>query len=108
LDGKLQISNEGGVQPVWARSGREIFYRNGAKLMVVAIDVDPAFHAQRPALLFERPFSGTLEINTAHYDVAPDGEHFVMVEFDESGSTQIEVVLNWFGDVKGQAPGNPH
>jgi Tol biopolymer transport system component len=37
--GKWQISNEGGVQPVWARDGREFFYRNGDKMM--ATDVTP-------------------------------------------------------------------
>ncbi len=31
--GKRQISNEGGKEPMWSRDGRELFYRNGEKMM---------------------------------------------------------------------------
>jgi serine/threonine-protein kinase len=51
-DEKWQISNDGGRQPVWARNGREIFYRNGDKMMAVPIDTEPAFRPGRPVELF--------------------------------------------------------
>lgn len=31
LDGKWQISADGGQEPVWPRSGKELFYRKGAQ-----------------------------------------------------------------------------
>jgi len=46
--GKWQISTEGGVEPVWARNGRELFYRNGDQMMAVEITTDPIFSAGRP------------------------------------------------------------
>jgi len=41
--GPLQLSLDGGTEPVWAASGRELFYRNGAKMMVAAITLRPTF-----------------------------------------------------------------
>jgi serine/threonine-protein kinase len=104
LDGRQQISNDGGFQPVWARSGREIFYRNGDKMMVVAVDTNPAFRAARPVFLFEEPFENIVLPAGSNYDVTPDDERFVMAWLDEAGPTQIQVVLNWFEELKARVP----
>jgi serine/threonine-protein kinase len=32
---------EGGTEPVWARNGRELFYRIGDKMMVTAVETKP-------------------------------------------------------------------
>ena len=39
-DGKVQISNSGGRTPLWAKSGRELFFVNGTSLMAVEGPVD--------------------------------------------------------------------
>ena len=62
---KRQISVEGGAGPTWARNGRELFYRNGDKMMAVAVQTEPTFTAAIPRLLFQGPYLG--------YDVTPDG-----------------------------------
>ena len=41
LDGKWQISTEGGTQPMWSRDGKELFFRNGDRMMAVAISTEP-------------------------------------------------------------------
>jgi hypothetical protein len=40
------------------------------------------------------------------YDVAPDGKHFLMVKpvAEESSSPQLQVVENWFEELKQRAP----
>ena len=41
------------------------------------------------------------------FDVSPDGEHFLMlkpVESPASAPTQINIVLNWFEELKQKAP----
>jgi len=43
--GKWQISTEGGTEPVWNRNGRELFHRNGDKMMTVDIATQPSFTA---------------------------------------------------------------
>ena len=102
--GKWQISTGGGVEPVWARSGRELFYRNGDRMMVVDIGTEPAFSAGRPSVLFEGQF---LNLSwAANYDVAPDGQRFLMIQpIEREGATsQIHVVLNWFEELKRRVP----
>jgi serine/threonine-protein kinase len=104
--GKWQISREGGEQPLWSRSGREIFYRNNDKMMAVPIEMEPAFRAREQAQLFEGRFAMT-NYFIAQYDVAPDGEHFVMIQDIETSPTQIHVVLNWFEELKARVPTHP-
>ena len=41
---------------MWARDGRELFYRSGDALMVVPIQTGPAFVAGSPAIVFEEPY----------------------------------------------------
>ncbi len=103
--GKRQISTQGGVEPVWARSGRELFYRNGDRMMAVEITTEPSFSAVTPRLLFEGPYdppAGT----RANYDVSPDGQRFLMIKATEQEATspQINVVLNWFEELKERVP----
>jgi len=49
----VQVSTDGGVNAVWAANGRELFYRNGDKMMVVPIEMKPSFTAGSPRVLFE-------------------------------------------------------
>jgi hypothetical protein len=42
-----------------------------------------------------------------YYDVSPEGERFLMlkpVESEASAPTQINVVLNWFEELKQKSP----
>jgi eukaryotic-like serine/threonine-protein kinase len=104
--GKWQISTEGGAEPVWNRNGRELFYRNGDKMMAVDIATQPSFTAGKPRVLFEAhyvPPPGT----TPNYDVSPDGQRFLMIKPNDAGDAapaQINVVLNWFEELKRLAP----
>jgi hypothetical protein len=103
--GKWQISNEGGTQPVWAHSGREVFYRNGEKMMAVAVETEPAFRAGKPRVLFEGEFHRP-DLSFPQYDVAADDQKFVMIQELES-RTQIHVVQNWFEELKERVPTRP-
>jgi eukaryotic-like serine/threonine-protein kinase len=104
--GKWQISTEGGTEPAWSGNGRELFYRNGDKMMAVDIATQPGFAAGTPRMLFEgryerAPFPST------NYDVSPDGQRFLMLKPNESAEaapTQINVVLNWFEELKRRVP----
>jgi Tol biopolymer transport system component len=104
--GKWQISTEGGTEPVWNRNGRELFYRSGNKMMAVDIATHSGFAAGKPRVLFEgryEPPAGT----TPNYDVSPDGQRFLMIKRSEqeaAAPTQINVVLNWFEELKRRVP----
>ncbi|MFY9530333.1 MAG: protein kinase [Candidatus Acidiferrales bacterium] len=104
--GKWQISTEGGTEAVWARNGRELFYRNGDKMMAAAVETKPAFAAGKPKLLFEGHYETSLYAFQPSYDVSPDGKRFLMVKASEreSVATRINVVLNWFEELKRRVP----
>ncbi len=106
--GKWQISTEGGREPVWARNGRELFYRNNHGMMAVEIVAEPTFVARKPRLLLKEQYD-TLPMPTANYDVAADGRFVMMKEAglsDKSARTQIHLVLNWFEELKRLVPTN--
>jgi serine/threonine-protein kinase len=94
----VRISTEGGARPVWAPSGRELFYRDGDKMMAVTVETEPEFSAARPRLLYE----GRYQWN---YDISPDGERFLMIREPETEPvTQLHVVFNWFEELKRLVP----
>jgi len=97
--GKYQISTEGGSWPVWNANGRELFYRSGDKIMVVDVMTQPSFSVDKPRMLFDGQYE-------QGYDVAPDGQHFLMLKLVHQGpaATQINVVQNWFEELKRRVP----
>jgi Tol biopolymer transport system component len=97
---KTQISADGGSQPRWRRDGREIFYRNGPKMMAVTVSTGERPTVGKPALLFEKDYSYSQGITIPSYDVTPDG-HFVMVKTEPP---KLNVVLNWFEELKQKVP----
>jgi serine/threonine-protein kinase len=107
LDGKWKISTDGGTEPVWSRDGRELFYRNNDKMMVVSVAAGASFAAGLPQLLFERryQFSGTA---VSGYDASPDGKSFLMIQPAESvqPASQISIVLNWPAELSNPTSAN--
>jgi tRNA A-37 threonylcarbamoyl transferase component Bud32 len=104
--GKSQISTDGGTEPVWNPNGRELFYRSGDKMMAVEIATQPGFAAGKARMLFEGQYVPT-PATFPNYDVSPDGQRFLMlkpVEQAQAGVTQINVVLNWFEELKQKVP----
>ena len=102
--GKWQISTEGGTDPIWNQKGRELFYSSENKMMAVEVATQPSFAAGKPRVLFEgqyasprRPLSGIT------FDVSPDGQRFLMTK-QASSAPQINVVLNWFEELKQKVP----
>ncbi len=109
LVGKWQISIDGGNAPRWARSGRELFYRNGDQMMAVDIETREGFRAGTPKVLFEGSYSGSpapLQPGFG-YDVSPDGRRFLMIKLASKPNPSVEhlnVVENWFEELRRRVP----
>jgi len=97
---KFVISNGGGTEPVWARSGRELFFRNGDRFMAVDVGAGSAFSAGRPRLMFTMHTQSSL--GRTSYDVSPDGQTFVMTDSGEEdrAAEQVMLLQNWFDELK--------
>ena len=102
--GLLPISTEGGIRPLWSPDGKEIFYRNGAKMMVVAVQGQQNLRVGKPRELFEWPRRDWPPAR--HYDLSLDGQRFVMVKQgrEQPPRNQIHVVLNWAEELKRLVP----
>jgi Tol biopolymer transport system component len=99
--GKAQISVNGGVEPVWPKSGRELFFRDGDKMMSVSIDAaGAAITAGTPKVLFQGRFVPSSSVDR-WYDVSPDGQRFLMLRA-EAGRTSatLTVVQEWGSELK--------
>ncbi len=102
-DRRWTISTEGGTQPLWNPNGREIFYRSGDKMMAVEVATTPDIKLSSPRALFEQRYAFGSGITIANYDVAADGQRFIMVR-DEPGAARLNVVLNWLSELGRVAP----
>jgi serine/threonine-protein kinase len=108
---KIQVSNEGGTDPVWKRSGGELYYRNGDSMMSVDVSLSPAapFTAARPRELWKGHYShgmssscGAPGATSSNYDVTADGKRFLMIKDEDQDrvtSKEIVVVQGWADEV---------
>ena len=97
-----RISPNGGREPVWDPGGRELFYLEGNKMMAVTVAAEPELTSQPPQVLFEGNYvRGT----RPSYDVGSDGR-FLMIKVagEVVGQDQINVILNWFEELKRLVP----
>jgi ribosomal protein L21E len=94
--GKWQVSTDGGTLPQWNPNSRELFYRNGDTTMVVDVTASPTFSAGKPRVLYQGPAG----------NVSRDAQRFLAMQPVEPGQppTQINVVLNWFEELKQKVP----
>ena len=105
--GLVQVSTNGGTEPLWAHNGRELFYRNGDnELVVVEFTEDPTFATVREAVLFPMDdylAGGPIQM----YNVSPDDQSLVMLRITDqaSGATELIMVENWTEELR-QRMGN--
>jgi Tol biopolymer transport system component len=90
----IRVSPKGGVEPVWARNGRELFYLEGNTMMGVKVETVNGFRPGPPTALFEGPYLQFIQ--PPSYDVAADGR-FLMVRPTDNGAANVPVtvILNW-------------
>jgi eukaryotic-like serine/threonine-protein kinase len=112
LEPRERISTGGGLHPLWAPDGRELYYRMGSnpeemeqrflgqktRVMAVSIETKPALKIGQPRMLFEGPY-----FESGH-DIAitPDGKDFILIRENDTqaGPKQIDAIVNWSEDLK--------
>jgi hypothetical protein len=97
-ESRWPVTTTGGTEPLWSRSGDELFYRAGNEILVVPIETDSTFTFGNPQAVISGPYVP----NPMHtnYDIHPDGQRFVMVRSGE-GETRMIVAVNWLEALRG-------
>ncbi len=99
-DFKWLVSTDGGREPVWAHSGRELFYRGNGNQMVVEVLPGPTFVTGERRTLFSVQGFRSVTVHQ-QYDVTPDDQRFVMIRnrsVEERG--ELILVENFFEELK--------
>jgi Tol biopolymer transport system component len=93
---RRQISNGGGVEPVWSSDGRELFYRADDKMMAVDVFQGTVPTFGKPRVLFEGSYVfGNTEGQA--FDVSRDGRRFLMMRPQRPlAAVPLNVIVNWF------------
>jgi hypothetical protein len=95
--GRVQISNAGGVSAKWSRGGREILYTAfDGKVTSVEVDASHGLRVGTPKALFQLP-----EGTAFNWDVSADGERFLLnVPVIKSSSVPLSLVVNWMAGLR--------
>ena len=88
----VQISTDGGSEPVWARSGDELFYRNGDKMIAASIRLLPETQVRNRQVLFEAPYVHGRR-QPANFDVSPDGRFIMVKDVGQPVAPRLNLVL---------------
>ncbi len=104
--GRTQVSNGGGMEPVWSTDGGELYYRATDVLMAAAYEADPTFTVVSRSELFEMsPVDYIARPARRSYDVGPSGR-FLLVQNAEAasggqdaGASSMIMIQNWFTEL---------
>jgi serine/threonine protein kinase/Tol biopolymer transport system component len=95
---RVQISTDGGAEPVWSPVGSRIFYRGSGSIMAAELTLRDRAVTVTRAKLFDDTFVGGGP-SRANYAVTPDGLTFLFLTEGVSESRAV-VMLNWFEEVR--------
>jgi Tol biopolymer transport system component len=100
----VQVSSDGGSNPVWAPDGRRLYFNRGYfAANIEVVDVDP--HAW-PSVSRARSV-GRFSVAGGLFDVLPDGRLLFVTGIGNDGSVaELHVVLNWFDELRQKVAAN--
>jgi Tol biopolymer transport system component len=99
--GRWQVSKDGGNEPRWSHTGREIFFRAGQGVMSAAVLAGATFAPGEVRELFRTTAPPGLVYTT--YDVSRDGQTFYLVQPLRANDQTVVVLLNWFENLPARA-----
>jgi len=108
---RKQVSQNGGLDPLWSPDSREVFYRSGDTIMAASISTKPELNVGIPRILFEDKYALSGSGSGLSWDIDSGGKRFLMAKdyidsSAEEGDTlpKINVIKNWLEEVKQKVP----
>lgn len=106
--GKWQVSTGGGVKCIWSPNGKELFYNtlDNTRIIVASYTASGGtFRAGTPQLWSTGQFTSVGQ--TFNNSLHPDGKRFAVLKAVDTGASntpRVNIVLNWFEELKQKAP----
>jgi Tol biopolymer transport system component len=93
LEGKRQISEEGGRLPLWDRNGKFIYYISNGFMIEQPVELSDGFKKGKPIKLF---FA-----NALNFDLSPDGKKFYLTRSNvKRPNPPLHLIINWFQELE--------
>jgi Tol biopolymer transport system component len=103
--GRTQVSNGGGMEPVWSPDGGALYYRATDVLVAAAYEAGPTFTVTSRTELFEMsPVDYMVRSGRRSYDVGASGR-FLLVQNAEAATGEegedasMIMIQNWFAEL---------
>lgn len=99
---RIQVTTEGGTEPLWSRSGKALIYRTLDAVVSVPVSTSPNFRmGERRTLV-----TGDYLTETTHqdYDISPDGTRLLMLKATEASHGAV-IVHNWRRELREKLAG---
>ena len=102
VDQRVQVSTNGGEEPLWSADENEIVYRFRSTWYSVDASARSAMTFKPPRKLFDGPYYNARGYSHA---LAPDGRLLLILGSQARTTKRIEVVTGWFAELRRLAPG---
>jgi eukaryotic-like serine/threonine-protein kinase len=89
---RVQVSDAGGSEPLWDRTGRSLYYRAPNGITAASVTGSGAFTVGARRLVL--PSSDPPDPTHPSYDVSPDGARFLILQ-RTGGEAKAVVIHNW-------------
>ncbi len=99
----VQISSQGGGNPLWRSDGSELFFRTPDQVAyAVDVKIGPRFEAGAPRMMFTMPINLTGQVgNAGLWAVSSDGQRFLFNRPLHAESAWLPIaVVNWTEEMK--------
>jgi Tol biopolymer transport system component/predicted Ser/Thr protein kinase len=108
--GKWPVSNDGGVQPIWSRTSKELFFRSrDNQTMVTGYTVNgDSFVPEKPRVWSEKRMASFGNLAPS-FDLAPDGKRIAAIMSselpkDQQARNHAIFVENFFDELRRRVP----
>jgi len=90
-----RVSYAGGRHPRWPTDGKELFFlAPGWTVMSATVDLQPELEISTPVALFQMTMADINQGDVSPYDVAPDGQRF-LINSPQAKPVPLTLVQNW-------------
>jgi serine/threonine-protein kinase len=108
--GEKQLVGERTYFTMWSHDGRELLFAQGGGYQVARVTTEPSFSLGTPTAFSLKGMSANV-LERRNFDLMPDDRRVVGVVSIAQGApgpapSQIQVVINWFEELKRLAPSN--